>query len=326
MSMQEKTAATTLRDRNGFFHPRRLTHANLFVGDYLRALDFYTTVVGFNEVYRQPLVPAAFLSNGNTHHDIAVTDIRAPYAKGQGVGLFHVAFELDTEVELVDDYRRATDAGITFADTQDHDIAHAVYGRDPDGNMYELYADVVKDWRTRRAGIVTKAKPRWAPGMTAPSAERNYHVSPAIDHVRDAVFHPAKTAHASFVARDYPAMYAHYTGVVGLAPLHGDADGDWAIFGGSLGEPSLGLFKAGARDETGLHHIGFRVADEAELVASLARLGAKGLALEGEFDGPVRRSAFIRDPDGFLLQFYVDRRWSLDDVIGMPREIAIRVF
>ena len=29
--------------------------------------------------------------------------------------------------------------------------------------VYELYADVVKDWRNQRSGIVTKAKPDWKP-------------------------------------------------------------------------------------------------------------------------------------------------------------------
>lgn len=311
---------------HGYFHPRRLAHANLFVSDYLRSLDFYRDVVGLNEVYRQPLVPAAFLSNGNTHHDIAVTDVRAAYAKGRGVGLFHVAFELETEVVLVRDYQHATSAGIIFADTQDHDIAHAVYGRDPDGNMYELYADVVTDWRARRAGIVTKAKPHWAPGVTEPAAERHYHVSPPIERVEGAVFHAVKTTHAAFVARDWAAMYEHYTTVVGLAPLHGDSGSDWALFGGSLGEPSFALFREAAGEGTGLHHIGFRIADEAELVASLACLRARGLSLAAEFDGPVRRGAFVRDPDGFLLQFYVDRRWSPGDLAGMARQTAIRVF
>lgn len=324
MSTATQAAAATRAADEGHFHPRRLTHANLFVSDYLRSLDFYTRVVGLNEVYRQPLVPAAFLSNGNTHHDIAVTDIRAAYAKGRGVGLFHVAFELETEVELVRDYERATRAGITFADTQDHDIAHAVYGRDPDGNLYELYADVVTDWRNRRKGVVTKAKPPWAPGVTEPSTERHYHAAPPIERVEKAVFHAVKTAHAAFVARDWRAMVEHYRTVVGLSPLHDG--GDWMLLGGSLGEPSLALYKAEAHEATGLHHVGFRVTDEADLAASIARLGADGIALESEHDGPIRRSAFVRDPDGFLLQFYVDRRWSITDLAGMPRGTAIAVF
>src|SRR5262245_29888845 len=51
---------------SGFFRPRRLGHANLFVSDYERASEFYQSVVGFEEVYRQPDNRASFLSNGNT--------------------------------------------------------------------------------------------------------------------------------------------------------------------------------------------------------------------------------------------------------------------
>ncbi len=70
--------------RFGYFKPRRLGHANLFVSNYEQAAEFYKSVVGFEEVYRQPDNQASFLSNGNTYHDLALTDIRSKYsAKGQ---------------------------------------------------------------------------------------------------------------------------------------------------------------------------------------------------------------------------------------------------
>src|SRR5439155_1661551 len=37
-----------------YWAPRRLGHANLFIGSYERAADYYRDVVGFREVYRQP--------------------------------------------------------------------------------------------------------------------------------------------------------------------------------------------------------------------------------------------------------------------------------
>ena len=45
-----KQAANTEK----FFAPRRLGHANLFVSNYEQSADFYKSVVGFEEVYRQP--------------------------------------------------------------------------------------------------------------------------------------------------------------------------------------------------------------------------------------------------------------------------------
>ena len=86
-----------------FFRPRRLGHANLYVSDYAEAQQFYYSVAGIHEAYRQPDNMASFITNGNTYHDFGLTDIRSPYApKGQKPGLFHLAFELENEVELVD--------------------------------------------------------------------------------------------------------------------------------------------------------------------------------------------------------------------------------
>ncbi len=56
-----------------FWRPRRLGHANIFIGSYERAADYYHDVVGFREVYRQPNNMAAFMSNGNTYHDLGLT-------------------------------------------------------------------------------------------------------------------------------------------------------------------------------------------------------------------------------------------------------------
>jgi catechol 2,3-dioxygenase-like lactoylglutathione lyase family enzyme len=185
-----------VRERDGgdkLFRPRRLGHTNLVVGNLERSMAFHTEVVGLEVAYVQPHNRAGFLSNGNTHHDIGMVEGEGPLGRGRAPGLIHVAFELETEVDLVDGYERATGAGIEFERMADHDIAHAVYGRDPDGNQYEIYADVFRDWRAARSGIVTKPKPNWKPGDTPVNEARNYHPDPEIRWVEDAVFHPCKT-------------------------------------------------------------------------------------------------------------------------------------
>ena len=130
-----------------YFRARRLGHANLFVTDVERSLDFYHRVVGIEEVYRKasptdlqgPAV-GGFLSNGNTHHDIAV--FRHPSAPA----LNHLAFELECEADLIEGYRAAADAGTTFR-VSDHHITRSLYTRDPDGNGIEIYSDSTKEWR-----------------------------------------------------------------------------------------------------------------------------------------------------------------------------------
>ena len=168
------------QSKNDFFRPRRLGHANLFVSNYQNAADFYQRVVVFRDAYRQPDNQASFLSNGNTYHDLALTDMRSKYAaKGQKPGLWHLAFELENEQDLVEGYNRAKNADVEFAFVMDHDVARSVYKNDPDGNMVEIYADVESDWRAMRQGTIIKEKPKWIPGIASkPLTEKNYPVNP----------------------------------------------------------------------------------------------------------------------------------------------------
>jgi catechol 2,3-dioxygenase len=313
-------------EHHAAFRPRRLGHANLFVADYLRAGEYYRSVAGLEEVYTQPDNRASFLSNGNTYHDVGLTDVTAPYAiAGQRPGLYHHAFEVATEAELVAGYTRAVNAGVKFSATKDHDVAHSLYLRDPDGQMLELYADVVKDWRSHRSGTVVKKKPQWIPGETnVPSEEHNYPQDPEICVVSDAIFHPKRATHVGIVARNFEAMLDFYVGVVGLLPFAGSADGAYAVLRGSEGPAcALTLYRAHHGVAVGLHHVGFEVWDESDLEGSIDRLGAARLPTERLLEHPARRAVCVRDPDGILLQFYVNRDFSPDVVEGIDADSAL---
>lgn len=296
--------------RKACFAPRRLGHVNLYVHNVDRSYDFYKQVAGLDESYVQPLNRAAFLGNNNTHHDVAVIDIHGPLGRGSGVRLNHLAFELENEVDLVAGYRQALAAGVEYAMTMDHDIAHSIYGRDPDGNMNEIYADVIKDWRAARSGVVTKAKGKWAPGSTSPTRESNYYDRPPLRRVEDAVFHPRRIVHAAFVVSDMRASFDYYTTAIGLTPIMGNAASPFVVLGGTCGERNLSLFRAGNGREPGYHHAGFEAWSEEELDASVAKAEACGLKIDIDVSHPLRRSVFITDPDGFRLQFFVDRSKS----------------
>ena len=134
-------------------------------------MDFYKDILGLEEVYRRRPVKAGFPSNGNTHHDIGMVEYSGPAGWKDEAGLNHIAFELETQVDLVDGYNRAEAAGIHFPRTIDHEIAHAWYFSDPDGNRVEIYADTTKNWRTERTGLVQYPTYEWTPGSTPPSPE-----------------------------------------------------------------------------------------------------------------------------------------------------------
>lgn len=307
----------------GCFRPRRLGHANLFVSDLDRSMEFYKNVVGIEEVYVRPPVKAGFLSNGNTHHDIGLVDIHGPAARRGKIGLNHVGLELETELDLLAGYQRLLEMKFPITRTADHDIAHSVYLNDPDGNENEIYSDTTPDWRNRRKGTVMTPTIKWAPGTTPPLTEPQYVPNPEIRRVEAATFHPRKATHVALVVNDYAGCVRHYTQLVGFHVMVGGIDAPFTVLGGACNEPSLSLFRAHGGREPGLHHVGFQVADEAELEGSRERLRGAGLAAEIELAHDLRRCIHIRDPDGIRLQFHVDRKAPLAGLADVGEEVAL---
>ncbi len=309
--------------KTDFWQPRRLGHANLFIGDYERAADYYRDVAGFQEVYRQPDNMATFVSNGNTYHDLGLTDLRSRYAaKGQPAGLWHYAFEVETEVDLVAGYRRAVEAGVKFAFTDDHDVAHSLYLHDPDGMLIEVYADVVKDWRAARHGVIVKEKPKYVPGVSSqPNPERNYPLDPKIERVEQAVFHSKRCSHVGVVSARFDEMLDFYTRIVGLAPFI--STDKHAVLRGTYAGCALTLYRQRSGLQPGLHHVGFEVWDESDLENGLLRLHEKGLRPERVVEHAARRSVCILDPDGIRLQFYVNRNWTPETVASVDDDAAL---
>lgn len=295
-----------------YFQPRRLGHVNLFVSSYERAAEFYQDVVGFEEVYRQPDNRASFVSNGNTYHDLGLTDVTSHYAQpNQQPGLNHIAFEVENEVDLVQGYRLAVDAGIDFMSTQDHDVAHSLYKLDPEGNAVEVYADVVEDWRSARHGVFEKVKPEWIPGVTnEPLSERLYPKNPPIHVVPTSVFRARRVTHAAFVAQDYEKLYDYYTEVIGMTPFAGGRDQAFTVMQGTSSQEGLTLYRGTPGVRNGFHHVGIEVKDESDLDRALSKMAEKGIELEREINHPARRAICILDPDGIRLQFYVNREWT----------------
>jgi catechol-2,3-dioxygenase len=123
------------------FSPVRLNHAVLFVADLDRAERFYTEVFGMEVAAREPRARAAFLRlprSGN-HHDLGLFGVgaSAPPKVPGGIGLYHLAWQLDTIDELVAARQALLDAG-AHAGESSHGATKSVYGADPDGNEFEV--------------------------------------------------------------------------------------------------------------------------------------------------------------------------------------------
>jgi catechol-2,3-dioxygenase len=120
---------------------QRLNHAVLYIRDVDRSVAFYTEALGFR--VKAALPGAAFLqAEGSTNdHDLGLFAIGeragASSAGRTTVGLYHLAWEVDTLAEL----RRVADvlAGTgALVGASDHGSTKALYAQDPDGLEFEV--------------------------------------------------------------------------------------------------------------------------------------------------------------------------------------------
>jgi catechol 2,3-dioxygenase-like lactoylglutathione lyase family enzyme len=122
----------------------RLNHAVLYVRDAERSAQFYVDNLGFRRIDEYGAIPnGAFLrAEGSTNdHDLAlfgVGDAVADSPAGRtAVGLYHLAWEVDTLADLVRLGEKLSAAGSLVGAT-DHGTTRAVYAKDPDGIEFEL--------------------------------------------------------------------------------------------------------------------------------------------------------------------------------------------
>ena len=123
----------------------RLNHAVLYVRDVERSVAFYTDVLGFRVLNVLPdgFRGAAFLqAPGSTNdHDLGLFEIGAAAADspaGRGaVGLYHLAWEVDTLAELERLAGQLSQAG-ALVGASDHGTTKSLYAKDPDGIEFEV--------------------------------------------------------------------------------------------------------------------------------------------------------------------------------------------
>ncbi|HKX75868.1 MAG TPA: VOC family protein [Acidimicrobiia bacterium] len=120
----------------------RLNHAVLYVRDAERSAEFYTRVLGFRRLSLQFPGAVFMQAEASTNdHDLGLFSIGSGAAAspaGRGaVGLYHLAWEVDTLADLAEIGRRLSDEGALVGAT-DHGTTKALYGRDPDGLEFEV--------------------------------------------------------------------------------------------------------------------------------------------------------------------------------------------
>ncbi|HLZ38836.1 MAG TPA: VOC family protein [Mycobacteriales bacterium] len=134
----------------------RLNHAVLYVRDVERSTAFYAELLGFRRV---PMTPEGFTGavflrapRSTNDHDLGLFEVGAAAGGGPGrapsVGLYHLAWEVDTLAELERLAGVLAGAGALLG-TSDHGTTKSMYGRDPDGLEFEVVwvvpADLLDD-------------------------------------------------------------------------------------------------------------------------------------------------------------------------------------
>lgn len=120
----------------------RLNHAVLFVRDVKDSVDFYGQVLGFT-VAETIGDQAAFLkaANSTNDHDLGLFQVGSQAtasAAGRGsVGLYHLAWEVETLGDLEDLMKPLAEAG-ALAGASNHGTTKSLYGKDPDGLEFEI--------------------------------------------------------------------------------------------------------------------------------------------------------------------------------------------
>ena len=154
---------------------RRLNHAVLYVSDAERAATFYRDVLGFEVAHQFP--GAAFLraANSPNDHDLGLFGLGAGATKPHQtvVGLYHLAWQVDTIDELVAVRGQLLAAGALVGES-DHHVSKSLYAVDPDGNEFEVMWAVPRSAWTGEAGTdrlnLEAEVARWAGTSTVTEA------------------------------------------------------------------------------------------------------------------------------------------------------------
>ncbi|MEV4316078.1 VOC family protein [Actinocrispum sp. NPDC049592] len=129
----------------------RLNHAVLFVRDVTESVAFYRDVLGFGYTEGgDSHKGAAFLrAPGSTNdHDLGLFEIgldAQPSGAGRtSVGLYHLAWEVDTLGDLEETAKRLSEAG-ALVGSSDHGTTKSLYAKDPNGIEFEVVWIIPRD-------------------------------------------------------------------------------------------------------------------------------------------------------------------------------------
>ena len=149
----------------------RMNHAVLYVRDAARTAAFYRDVLEFRVVFEMAGGRAIFLQApaSTNDHDLGLFTVGEGAAGSDAgrttVGLYHIAWEVDTLDELERVQTRLVERGALVGAT-DHGTTKALYAHDPDGLEFEV------SWLVPADRLTAGMQARMAPLDIAAEKER----------------------------------------------------------------------------------------------------------------------------------------------------------
>jgi catechol-2,3-dioxygenase len=126
--------------------PIKFAHVVYMTRRYEEMIAWYEHVFEARAVHRDPAL--AFLTYDDEHHRFAIINLdlfRPGVAEKDDrgeIGVNHVAYTYATAGDLLENYARLKEAGITPYWPVHHGTTMSLYYADPDGNRMELQVDV----------------------------------------------------------------------------------------------------------------------------------------------------------------------------------------
>lgn len=130
--------------------------------------------------------------------------------------------------------------------------------------------------------------------------------------MKETTLRASKLGHAVLKVRSLAVSVPFYRDVLGLTEVarHGP---HMVFFSFGENHHDLALLEVGAQAaspmhrQVGLYHLAFKVGDSLdELRAFRDHLAERGVALVGQSDHRVSQALYCHDPDGMLIEVYVD--------------------
>jgi catechol-2,3-dioxygenase len=138
--------------------PTKFAHVVYRTRRFERMLRWYETVFGAKIQYQNPGL--AFLTYDDEHHRFAFANMAAFQPDGteterQGaIGVDHVAYTYASLRDLLENYARLKEEGVSPYWCIHHGISASLYYADPDGNQMEFQVDSYKTSEEANAFII----------------------------------------------------------------------------------------------------------------------------------------------------------------------------